>query len=87
MRTEGLNNEEVYEQDIRVCTLVEYKAQYSMYYEHVWCRETREGWPLLTVKTEVNWDSKSTNERGSFLGWFVRFVLPVQEIFVMLWLL
>jgi hypothetical protein len=30
-------------------------------------RETREGWPLLTVETEVNWDSKSTNERGPSL--------------------
>ncbi len=29
--------------------------------------ETREGWPLLTVKTEVNGDSKRTNERGPFL--------------------
>ncbi len=26
-------------------------------------RETREGWPLLTVETEVNGDSKSANER------------------------
>jgi hypothetical protein len=26
-------------------------------------RETREGWPLQTVETEVNGDSKSTNER------------------------
>ncbi len=26
-------------------------------------RETREGWPLLTVGTEVNGDSKSTIER------------------------
>jgi hypothetical protein len=25
--------------------------------------ETRERWPLLTVETEVNGDSKSTNER------------------------
>ncbi len=24
-------------------------------------RETREGWPLLTVETEVNGDSKRTN--------------------------
>ncbi len=32
-------------------------------------RETRAGWPLLTVEIEVNGDSKSTNERGpSFLG-------------------
>ncbi len=27
-------------------------------------RETREGWPLLTVDTEVNGDSKRTNDRG-----------------------
>ncbi len=27
-------------------------------------REPREGWPLLTNETEVNGDSKSTNERG-----------------------
>ncbi len=41
-------------------------------------RETREGWPLLTVETEVNGDSKSTNEMGSsFVGSFV----PVQVIF------
>ncbi len=32
-------------------------------------RETREGWPLLTVEIEVNGDSKNTNERGpSFDG-------------------
>ncbi len=30
-------------------------------------RETREGWPLLTVETEANRDSKSTNERGPSL--------------------
>jgi hypothetical protein len=30
-------------------------------------RETRDRWPLLTVETEVNGDSKSTNERGPFL--------------------
>ncbi len=29
--------------------------------------ETREGWPLPTVETEVSGDSKSTNERGPFL--------------------
>jgi hypothetical protein len=27
----------------------------------------REGWPVLTVETEVNGGSKSTNERGPFL--------------------
>ncbi len=30
-------------------------------------RETREGLPLLTVETEINGDSKSTNERGPSL--------------------
>ncbi len=44
-------------------------------------RETGEGWPLLTVETEVNGDSKSTNERGPFLVgsfgfscWYKRFL-------------
>ncbi len=27
----------------------------------------RQGWPLLTAETEVNGDSKSTDERGPFL--------------------
>ncbi len=49
-------------------------------------RETREGWPLVTVETEVNGDSKSTTKRGPFLGWLVGLVLPVQEIFVKPWL-
>jgi hypothetical protein len=30
-------------------------------------KATREGWPLLTVETEENGDSKSTNERGPSL--------------------
>jgi hypothetical protein len=30
-------------------------------------RDYREGWPLLTVETEVNGDSKRTNERGPSL--------------------
>ncbi len=30
-------------------------------------RENREGWPLLTIETGVNGDSKSTNERGPSL--------------------
>ncbi len=33
-------------------------------------KEPREGWPLLIVETEVNGDSKSTNERGSSLVGF-----------------
>jgi hypothetical protein len=34
---------------------------------YVLSRDIREGWPLLTVETEVNRDSKSTNERGPSL--------------------
>ncbi len=41
--------------------------------------ETREWRPLLTVETEVNGDSKSTNERGPSLVMFVGRVVPVQE--------
>jgi hypothetical protein len=51
-------------------------------------RETREGWPLPTVETEVNGDAKSTNERGSFLVdslgllcRYKRFLFPVENIF------
>jgi hypothetical protein len=35
--------------------------------------KTREGWPLLTVETEANGDSKSTNEwvHPLFVGWAV----------------
>jgi hypothetical protein len=39
-------------------------------------RETREGWPLLTVETEVNGDYKL---EGSFIGWFGGLVVPLQE--------
>ncbi len=45
------------------------------------------GGPLLIVETEVNGDSKSTNEREHFLVWFVRLVVPIQEILVLPWLL
>ncbi len=48
-------------------------------------RETRDWWPLLTVETEVNADSKSTNDRGpSLVAWLV---VWVQEIFFLPWLL
>jgi hypothetical protein len=44
-------------------------------------RETKERWPLLTVETEVNGDSKGTNERGPFLvGSLNCLVMQVQEI-------
>jgi hypothetical protein len=36
------------------------------------------------VTTEMNGDSKSINEKGSFPGWFVGLVVLVQEIFVLL---
>ncbi len=49
-------------------------------------RENREGWPLLTVETEVNGDfkDKTTNERGpSLFGSLV--IVPVQEICILSW--
>jgi len=47
-------------------------------------RETRDGWPLLTVETEVNGDSQSTNERGHSLVGSLRLIaVPVQKIFVL----
>ncbi len=42
-------------------------------------RDYREGWPLLTVETEANGDSKN-KWKGSFLGWFVVLFMPVQEV-------
>jgi hypothetical protein len=49
--------------------------------ERIVARETREGWPLLSVETEANGDLWSTNERGSsFAG---SFGSSVQEIFVL----
>jgi hypothetical protein len=36
---------------------------------------------LLTFETDANGVSKSTNEQGSFLGWFVGPILAVQEVF------
>jgi hypothetical protein len=54
--------------------------------EIVYSRETRERWPLLTVVTEVNGDSWSTNERDPSLVGSLG-VMPVLEIFVQPWLL
>jgi hypothetical protein len=48
-------------------------------------RETREGWPLLTVETEVDKNSKGKQMKG-VLSWLVRLVVP-QDIFVLPWLL
>ncbi len=33
-----------------------------------YCRETKEGWLLLIVETEKNWNSRSSYERGPFLA-------------------
>jgi hypothetical protein len=44
---------------------------------HIYIIETREGWPLLIVETELNGDSKGTKREGSFLGWFVGLVVLV----------
>ncbi len=41
-------------------------------------RETREGWPLMTVETEANGDSWKYIWKRSFFGWFVGFFVPVQ---------
>ncbi len=68
-------------------------GKYSKFFYMEWSecagrtRGAREGWPLQSVETEVNGDYKSTNERGSFLGWFVGHFLAVQEIFILPWLL
>jgi hypothetical protein len=35
-------------------------------------RETREGWPLLTVETAVYKDSKRTNENAWLIRWACR---------------
>jgi hypothetical protein len=51
-------------------------------------RVAKEGWRLLTLETEVNGNSKNTNERGPFLDWFVEILFclgccsrPEQNIF------
>ncbi len=42
-------------------------------------RETREGWPLLTVETEKNGESWEYRYKwkGSFFHWFIVLVVPV----------
>jgi hypothetical protein len=42
---------------------------------------TERGWPLLTVETEVNGDSKRTHERAPFLVGSLGLLWPVQEFF------
>ncbi len=43
------------------------KARLALNFKFVTTKKTREGWPLLTVETDVNGDSMSTN----VLPWFV----------------
>jgi hypothetical protein len=45
-----------------------------------WPRETREGWSMLS-ETEANGDLWSTTEMDLLLGWFVRLLVSMQEIF------
>jgi hypothetical protein len=53
-------------------------------------RETRDGWPLLSVENEVN-GAHRVQMKGvlpSILGWFaLGLVVPVQETFILPWLL
>jgi hypothetical protein len=54
---------------------------YSLYNRYSFSqRDFRDGWPLLTVETEVNGDLNSTNERDPSLVGFVGLFMPVQEI-------
>jgi hypothetical protein len=43
-------------------------------------RETRKGWPLLTVETEVSGNSKRTNLRG-VLPWLLRWTRRAGTIY------
>ncbi len=43
-------------------------------------------WPLLTVKRR-QMGLKEYKWKGSFLGWFIGLVVPLQEIFILPWLL
>jgi hypothetical protein len=49
--------------------------------------ETEENGDSKSTNKKENGDSKSINKKGSFLDWFDGLVLPVQEIFVLPWLL
>ncbi len=43
------------------------KSNVHAVYDYDEGRETKEGWPLLTLETKVNGSSKRTNERGPSL--------------------
>ncbi len=59
---------------------------WSSKWHYVWegsvgTSETREGWPLRPCWNWGKWELKEYIWKGSFLGWFVGLVVPVQEIF------
>ncbi len=54
---------------------------------HSTIKESREGWVLLTIENWGEWGLKEYEWKGSFLGWFVGLVGPIQQIFVLPWLL
>ncbi len=69
-----------YEEKSKVLTLLRTAKSSGLIRVEERIRETREGWPLLTVKTEVNGDSRSTYEMPWLIGWLVGFVMPVRTI-------
>jgi hypothetical protein len=57
---------------LNFCVCTPYSTKLASVFFIVTPRETRKGWPLLTVETEVNGGSNRTNERGpSLVGSFV----------------
>jgi hypothetical protein len=51
-------------------------------------RETRDGWPLLTVEFGASAGTYGVKKlKWSFLGWFIGLVVTVQEIFILPWML
>ncbi len=59
---------------LNLCVCTPYSTKLASIFFIVTPRETRKGWPMLTVETEVNGGSKRTNERGpSLVGSFVTY--------------
>ncbi len=64
-----------------------FSGQADISYSTGWSRDAREGWPLLTVETEAKGALWKANEGGPSLAGFVGLVVPLQEIFILPWLL
>jgi hypothetical protein len=64
-----------------------FSVQADISYSTGWSRDTGEGLPLLTVETEAKGDLWSADETGPSLAGFVGLVEPLQEIFILPWLL